>query len=69
MAMMHEKAHARQGRGGANACSDKWYNAPLWENTGPKKRPGVEKEPVAEEQLTEEQKLKRRQQALLRAIY
>ncbi|AFN39430.1 hypothetical protein F485_gp036 [Aeromonas phage CC2] len=32
MAMMHEKSHAREGRGGANGGNEKWYNSKLWEN-------------------------------------
>ncbi|ADQ53146.1 conserved hypothetical protein [Aeromonas phage 65] len=31
MAMMHEKKHAREGRGSANGGNEKWYNSPLWE--------------------------------------
>ncbi|AAQ81435.1 hypothetical protein PHG31p114 [Aeromonas phage 31] len=69
MAMMHEKSHAREGRGGANGNNANWYNSPLWDSTGPKKKVGVVKEQIPEEELTEEQKLKRKQQALLRALY
>ncbi|UOX40503.1 hypothetical protein UGMREWDR_CDS0190 [Aeromonas phage GomatiRiver_11] len=71
MAMMHEKKHAREGRGGANGGNQNWYNSPIWDNIGPKKK--VDSSPVMEtpkdEELTEEQKLKRKQQALMRALY
>lgn len=69
MAMMHEKAHAREGRGGANGGNENWYNSPYWDNASPKKTQGVVKETVSEDELSEEQKLKRKQQALLRALY
>lgn len=69
MAMMHEKSHAREGRGGANGANENWYNAPLWKTAGPKKKPGVVKEKISEDQLTDEQKLRKRQQELLRSIY
>ena len=69
MAMMHEKSHAREGRGSGNARGENWYNSPLWKNTGPNKKPGVVKEQIPEDQLTDEQKLRRRQQELLRSIY
>lgn len=69
MAMMHEKSHAREGRGGANGANENWYNSPLWDKTGPKKKVGVVKDQIPEDELTEEQKFKLKQQALLRSIY
>ncbi|QBX32808.1 hypothetical protein Asfd1_182 [Aeromonas phage Asfd_1] len=69
MAMMHEKSHAREGRGAANGGNENWYNSPYWDNAGPKKKVGVKVEAPKEEELTEEQKMKRKQQALLRALY
>lgn len=69
MAMMHEKSHAREGRGGGNGGNENWYNSQLWDNIGPRKTIGVTKEQVPEEQLTEEQKIRRKRQELLRSIY
>lgn len=36
MAMMHEKTHARQGRGGGNTGNEKWYKSPLWDKVDAK---------------------------------
>lgn len=68
--MMHEKAHARAGRGGANANNPNWYNSPLWDNIGPKKKAVVEtKVETPETELTEEELFKKRQREMFRYAY
>ncbi|QAY01335.1 hypothetical protein ZPAH1_orf00320 [Aeromonas phage ZPAH1] len=36
---IHEKSHAREGRGGANTGNEKWYKSPLWDKVEAKQIP------------------------------
>ncbi|ALP47281.1 hypothetical protein vBValMR10Z_247 [Vibrio phage vB_ValM_R10Z] len=35
MKNIHQKSHAREGRGSGNGHNENWRNAPLWKNIGP----------------------------------
>ncbi|AAQ64377.1 hypothetical protein KVP40.0307 [Vibrio phage KVP40] len=35
MKNIHQKSHAREGRGLGNGFNDNWRNASLWKNIGP----------------------------------
>ncbi|ALP47655.1 hypothetical protein phiST2_0176 [Vibrio phage phi-ST2] len=35
MKNIHQKTHAREGRGSGNGYNENWRNAPLWKNIGP----------------------------------
>ncbi|QHJ74490.1 hypothetical protein VH12019_00163 [Vibrio phage VH1_2019] len=46
---IHNKSHAREGRGLGNGFNDNWRNSPLWKNIGPDARKKDEPEEPKEE--------------------
>lgn len=71
---MSTDADAREGRGAANGCNKNWYNSPLWDNIGPKKKKVYEASEVSDttevaKPKTEEELIRERQRAAFKYAY
>lgn len=70
---MSTDADAREGRGAANGCNKNWYNSPLWDNIGPKKKvyeaAKVDDTTEVAKPKTEEELIRERQRAAFKYAY
>lgn len=71
---MSTDADAREGRGAANGGNKNWYNSPLWDNIGPKKKKVYEADKVDDttevaKPKTEEELIRERQRAAFKYAY
>lgn len=71
---MSTNADAREGRGAANGGNQNWYNSPLWDNIGPKKKKVYEAAKVEDttevaKPKTEEELFRERQRAAFKYAY
>lgn len=65
---IHEKSHAREGRGGANGGNEKWYSSPLWDKVDAK-QVSLEAKPDALLKEQENEDLRAKQRRMFALAY